>query len=211
MIIRIQGRGGHAARPHEARDPITAAAQVIQTLYLQLSRQTDSQDAVVVTVGMIHGGYSANVIPESVELQGTVRTLDADVRARTKEHIERLVDAVAKGTETKIEVEFGVGTTAVENDRELVDLIRKSAIRSLGDDSVEKIARPSMGSEDFAFYCQHVPAAMFRLGCVSDTKGGSGLHTPLFDLDEQSLKIGSRIIAHSALEWMENSIHAAKA
>jgi amidohydrolase len=203
MLIEIHGRGGHAARPHEARDPISAAAQLIQWLYIQIPRVTDSQDAVVVTIGQIEGGHTANVIPETVNLQGTLRTLDHKVRERTMKHIQRLADSVAKGTGTTITVKYGVGANAVENDPQLVDLISDAADRVLGESSVEEIARPSMGSEDFAFYCKHVPAAMFRLGCTSDEVGGSPLHTPTFDLDEQSLKIGAKIMAHSALSWME--------
>ena len=203
MLIEIHGRGGHAARPHEARDPISAAAQLIQWLYLQIPRVTDSQDAVVVTIGQIEGGHTANVIPETVHLQGTLRTLDHRVRERTMKHIQRLANSVAEGTGTQITVEYGVGANAVENDPRLVDLITSSADRVLGNQSVESIARPSMGSEDFAFYCKHVPAAMFRLGCMSDKIGGSPLHTPTFDIDEESLKIGAKIIAHTALSWME--------
>ncbi|MEM7311959.1 MAG: amidohydrolase [Planctomycetota bacterium] len=209
MLIEIHGRGGHAARPHEARDPISAAAQLIQWLYLQIPRVTDSQDAVVCTIGQIEGGHTANVIPETVHLQGTLRTLDHSVRERTMKHIERLANSVAEGTGTKISVEYGVGANAVENDPQLVDLITSAADRVLGDDSVEEIERPSMGSEDFAFYCKHVPAAMFRLGCTSDKIGGSPLHTPTFDIDEESLKIGAKIIAHSALTWMEKSAKTA--
>lgn len=207
ITIVVEGRGGHAARPHEARDPIAAAAQLIQSMYMQLPRETDSQDSVVVTFGMIQGGENANVIPERVELQGTMRTLNARVRQRTMETIERLAGAIAMGTKTKIHVQYGVGAAAVENDRELVELIRKAAEMTPGIDAVQSIRRPSMGSEDFSFYCSHVPVAMFRLGCCSDTVGGSGLHTPMFDIDEQSIRLGAAIMARSALAWMRSRQH----
>lgn len=205
MKIAIHGRGGHAARPHEARDPITAAAQLINWLYLQIPRATDSQDAVVVTIGMIEGGHTANVIPERIDLQGTLRTLDSGVRARTMEHIRQLAQAVSQGSQTEIEVTFGIGAQAVHNDAQLVRLVSHTARSWLGEPSVEEIARPSMGSEDFAFYGQRVPAAMFRLGCASSQAGGSGLHTPLFDFDEEALRIGAHIMAHAAVSWMQAS------
>ena len=132
MQVTIQGRGGHAARPHEARDPIATAAQFIQTLYMHIPRQTDSQDAVVVTVGLVQGGHTANVIPEVVELGGTVRTLDSKVRDRTMRHIQRLARGVAEITGTKIHVEFGTAANAVENDPRLVEIIRNSASHTLG-------------------------------------------------------------------------------
>lgn len=206
--IQIEGRGGHAARPHEARDPIAAAAQFIQTLYMHIPRQTDSQDAVVVTIGMVQGGHTANVIPETMELQGTLRTLDSKIRDRTMKHIRRLADGVATVSRTEISVEFGLAANAVENDSGLTELIRESAASAMGPEGIEDIPRPSMGSEDFAFYGKHVPAAMFRLGCVSDQIGGSGLHTPTFDFDEEALRYGMKVIARSAISWMENQSKA---
>ena len=201
--VVIEGRGGHAARPHEARDPIAAAAQFIQTLYMHIPRQTDSQDAVVVTIGKVQGGHTANVIPESMELHGTLRTLDAKIRDRTIKHIRRLAEGVAAVSRTKIMVEFGLAASAVENDSSLTELIRQSATSAMGPDGIEEIPRPSMGSEDFAFYGKHVPAAMFRLGCVSDQVGGTGLHTPTFDFDEEALRYGMKVMARSAISWME--------
>jgi len=112
---------------------------------------------------------------------------------------------VAEASQTKIQVNFGLSLGSVENDKTLVDLISDAAMDVAGPDAPEEIRRPSMGSEDFALYCAHVPAAMFRLGCVSKTKGGQGLHTPLFDLDEESMKIGAKIIARTALNWMQSN------
>ncbi len=203
MLISVIGRGGHAARPHEARDPILAAAQLINSVYLQVPRLTDSQDAVVVTVGRIDGGHNANVIPERVELRGTLRTLDESVRDRTKSLINQIARAVSVGTQTRIEVRFGESTPPVDNHGELVELLWNAAAETAGPNAPEQIPRASMGSEDFSYYGKHAPAAMFRLGCVSDRAGGAGLHTPTFDIDEESLRIGALVMSHSALSWLE--------
>jgi amidohydrolase len=203
MIITVHGRGGHAARPHETRDPISAAAQLLNWLYLQIPRSTDSRDSVVFTIGRVVGGHNANVIPETVELRGTLRTLDRQVREKSIATIRRLVTAVADGTQTKIQVQFGIEARSVVNDRALIDLIESATISALGPDAVELIQQPSMGSEDFSFYGDEVPLAMFRLGCISDQFGGAGLHSPIFDVDEQSLAVGSRIIAETVLAWCE--------
>ena len=151
----------------------------------------------------MQGGHTANVIPESMELHGTLRTLDAKIRDRTIKHIRRLAEGVAAVSRTKIMVEFGLAASAVENDSSLTELIRQSATSAMGPDGIEEIPRPSMGSEDFAFYGKHVPAAMFRLGCVSDQVGGTGLHTPTFDFDEEALRYGMKVMARSAISWME--------
>ncbi len=150
--IHIVGRGGHAARPHEASDPIAAAAQLINALYLFIPRATDSQESVVVTIGQVVGGHTANVIPEEVILRGTIRTLDRAVRATTLGHIERLAEGIGRTSDTRIHVEAGLSTHSVVNDPELTDLMRMATLEVAGPDSVQPIQRPSMGSEDFAFY-----------------------------------------------------------
>lgn len=198
MEIVISGRGGHAARPHEASDPIAAAAQLVNALYLFIPRVTDSQDAVVVTIGKIDGGDHANVIPERVTLRGTIRTLDQVVRRKTMEHISRIASSVAQTSETKINVQFGLGCKSVVNDAKVVQILRLAARDVLEPAGVEEIPRPSMGSEDFAFYLEQVPGAMIRLGSTSDRVGGSGLHTPTFDIDEESLRIGG---SHPGAAW----------
>ena len=197
--LRIHGRGGHAARPHEASDPIAAAAQLVNALYLFIPRVTDSQDAVVVTIGQIDGGDHANVIPERVTLRGTIRTLDRVVRRKTMEHICRIASSVGQTSETKIDVHFGLSCKSVVNDANILEVLRHAAREVLEPEGVEEIERPSMGSEDFAFYLDKVPGAMIRLGCTSNRAGGTGLHTPTFDIDEEALRVGARILARTAV------------
>ncbi|MBC8356919.1 MAG: amidohydrolase [Planctomycetes bacterium] len=199
MEITIDGRGGHAARPHEASDPIAAAAQLVNALYLFIPRVTDSQDAVVVTIGQIGGGDHANVIPERVTLRGTIRTLDRVLRRKTMEHVCRIASSVGQTSETKIDVRFGLGCKSVMNDANIIQVLRHAARDVLETDGFEDIARPSMGSEDFAFYLDKVPGAMIRIGCTSERAGGSGLHTPMFDIDEEALRVGARILARTAV------------
>jgi amidohydrolase len=199
MRITISGLGGHAARPHETSDPITAAAQLINAMYLHIPRATDSQDAVVVTFGQISAGENANVIPEEAVLRGTVRTLDRTIRRQTMEHVCRLAEGVGQTTETRIEVHFGLASDSVDNDPDLMRMIRRAGEDILGRHGLQEILRPSMGSEDFAFYLKHVPGAMLRLGSGSDRQGRSPLHTPAFDIDELALTIGAKILARAAV------------
>lgn len=203
MCITITGRGGHAARPHEASDPIAAAAQLINALYLFIPRATDSQDAVVVTVGQVQGGDTANVIPEEVVLRGTVRTLDQEVRRQTMDHIRRLAAGIGRTSDTRIDVEYGIGSASVDNDADLIELLKRSACDVVGSDGIDPIPRPSMGSEDFAFYLQQVPGAMIRLGCRSAQAGGSPLHSSSFDIDEEAMRIGAKVLARTAVLWAD--------
>jgi amidohydrolase len=201
--FHIIGRGGHAARPHEASDPIAAAAQLVSSLYLFIPRVTDSRDAVVVTIGQVVGGHTANVIPEEVFLRGTIRTLTRDVRATTFRHIERLAEGIGRTSDTQIRVRSGSSTHSVVNDANLVDLLRQAVVHVIGHDAVREIERPSMGSEDFAFYLDHAPGAMIRLGCASEHVGGAALHAPSFDVDEEALRIGAAVLAHAAVTWSD--------
>lgn len=195
LQINVRGQGGHGARPHESRDPIAAAAQLISTLYQFVPRATNSLDAVVVSIGRVSGGESSNVIPEAVELGGTIRTLDAQVRLQTIEHIRRLARGVEEITGTEIEVAIMASAPSVQNDAAATRLIIEAATPVLGADGVVEIARPSMGSEDFACYLEHCPGAMFRLGTAHDLEASTPLHTPRFDVDEAALRIGARILA----------------
>lgn len=203
LNIVIHGRGGHAARPHESQDPIAAAAQLISSMYLFVPRATDSHDPVVVTIGQIVGGDSPNVIPEMIELRGTLRTLTERVRERTQTHIRQLARGLAESSGTKIRVEFLEGTGSVDNDPELTALIRTAASDLLGAENVENIERPSMGAEDFANYLSHVPGTMFRLGVTSPDVGGAPLHSPMFDIDDRALAIGAKILARAAVLWFD--------
>lgn len=199
--IHITGRGGHAARPHQALDPIHAAAQFITTLYQSVPRAVDSQDAAVVTIGQVTAGDSSNVIPDHALLRGTLRTLSGTVRVSVKNHIHQLAVGLAEASGTRIEIQFGAGPPSVENDDALTDLVRIAGSDVLGSGQIDTIARPSMGGEDFAFYLQEVPGAMFRLGCASAVAGGAPLHSPHFDIDEAALTIGAKVLARAAVLW----------
>jgi amidohydrolase len=204
MKVTVRGRGGHAARPHESNDPIAAAAELVSTLYQFVPRATDSQDAVVVSFGQIHGGQNSNVIPEEVMLEGTVRTLNRDIREKTVQHVRTLAEGIERVTGAKIEVSFRRGSPSVQNDESLTKLVASVAANVVGEANVQSMPRPSMGSEDFAYYLERIPGMMFRLGAAGENGSNGkwpGLHTPLFDIDEKCLAIGAKIFARSVVEW----------
>jgi amidohydrolase len=201
MRISVRGRGGHAARPHESNDPIAAAAELVSTVYQFVPRATDSQDSVVVSFGQIHGGQNANVIPEEVMLEGTVRTLNCDIREKTVQHIRTLAAGIEQVTGATVDVSFRRGSPSVQNDEKLTQLVANVASDLLGANNVTTMPRPSMGSEDFAYYLERVPGTMFRLGAAGDNGTWPGLHTPTFDVDERCLAVGAKIMARAVVEW----------
>jgi amidohydrolase len=207
MEIRLQGRGGHGARPHESLDPIAAAAQLISTIYLFLPRAVNAQDPVVVSVGQIWGGENPNVIPDQVTLRGTVRSSGGEVRNRTLAHIQQLARGIAEVSGTQIDVLFGKGTPSVYNDPELTELFRRCALELLGPEPVQTISRPSMGGEDFAHYLDHAPGSMLRLGCGSANLESPPLHSAEFDLEEPAMAIGAKLLARTAVLWSNPARH----
>jgi amidohydrolase len=198
--VEVEGVASHAARPHLAKDPIAAAAQFVNLLYQQVPRGLDSQDAAVIAITQIHGGSTSNVIPDRVSMAGMIRALGSDVRNHVVGHVAQLAESIGLITGTKIQVDFGVHIPGVENDPRLTDLMANVAGCLLGTDRVQWIERPSMGGEDFAFFLEQVPGVMFRLGSARDNILASGLHTPLFDIDERCLAIGAKLLATTVVE-----------
>lgn len=198
VTIIVRGRGGHGARPHESRDPIAAAAQLVSSLYQFIPRTTDSFDAVVLSFGRIAGGQNANVIPEEVELNGTLRTLDTTVLAQTIEQIRQIARGVQEVTATQIDVAVDGGIPSVRNDLSAVQILEE-AVATVAGVSARIIPRPSMGGEDFACFLDHVSGAMFRLGIAADDGLVRPLHTPTFNVNEAALPIGVKILARAVV------------
>lgn len=203
LYVHIEGRGGHAARPHESCDPIAAAAQLINAIYLFIPRAVNSQDPAVVTIGQVKAGDNANVIPETAELFGTVRTLSPEVRCEIRRQLEKLACGTAELSGTRIDLQLRAGCPSVLNSAGLTALLRIAARDVVGEGQVDTIPRPSMGGEDFAFYLDYVPGAMFRLGCGPASGQGAPLHSAHFDLDERALGIGAKILARAVVHWSE--------
>ena len=197
--MAVTGGGGHAARPHHAIDPIAAAAHLITAIYEYLPRSVDSRDPSVVTIGHIAGGSAPNVIPDRVDLHGTLRTIDGGARQTLKNRIREICGGVEQSSGTRIQVEFHKPLEGVNNDRRVAAALEEASRQVVGRQGVAHIDRPSMGGEDFSVYLTQVPGAMLRLGCASDGKEAPFLHSPLFDIDERAIALGTRILFRAAL------------
>jgi amidohydrolase len=202
--IEIRGQGTHAARPQLGRDPIVAAAHLIQSLQTIVSRRVDPLQGGVVTIGKIEAGTVRNVIPETAHLMGTVRALTEESRKLIIGEVERVAGGVAEAFDVEVECRWGAGyPVTVNHDRE-VDLVRGVASGILGTDNV-LIQGPSMGGEDFSYYLQCIPGAIYRLGCRGRELGGRPLHSPRFDVDESVLPIGAALLASIAEAYLDRS------
>jgi amidohydrolase len=199
--ITIRGEGGHAARPHETSDALFVATLLLQQLYAGLPRGVDSRQAAVVTFGQLQAGHSANVIPSSAHLAGTMRTLDRQVHAALQQRIQMLAHSIALTWGVSIDVQFGSSCPSVNNDPHLIALLGRAAARVVGEPHVQTIPEPSLGGEDFAFYLDRIPGALMRVGCASNTAGHAPLHHPLFDVDERALPLAARTLVRSVLLW----------
>lgn len=203
LVLTIRGRGGHGAYPHLTVDAIFVAAQVITALQAVVSRTVDPLDAAVLSIGMIKGGYNFNVIADTVELRGTVRTLDPKLRAELPKRVAAIVRGVTEGFGATFELDYQHRYPATVNHDSAVDLFRDVARAQLGAHNLAT-PRPSMGAEDFSYYLQRVPGVFWWLGCRKEDADdpGYGLHHPSFDLDESCLPVGAELMAGSALAWL---------
>jgi amidohydrolase len=199
LRILVRGVGGHAARPHLAVDPIAVAAQLVSSLYQILPRSVDSRDPSVVTFGSIRGGNSPNVIPEEVELQGTIRTLSDRAAAQVEERITQVARGLSAASRCTIDVAFNRGTAAVVNDPEVTAACVQAARQVVGPANVEEIRLPSMGGEDFSGYLKHARGCLLRLGVAGLDRPRHPLHSPHFDIDEDALTVGAKLLAHSVV------------
>jgi amidohydrolase len=203
LHITLVGRGGHAAHPHLVRDPIWVAAQLITSLQGVVSRLNDPRSPTVLSFGVFQGGTAPNVIPETVQLAGTLRTFDESWRQRAIAHITRLTHTLAAAWEVTPHLTWKPGYPVLTNDSQLVSFVEATA-QEMGL-QVEEMPL-WLSSEDFAFYGQRVPACFIRLGTAGDNPDTqSPVHTSRFDIDEGALPIGAALLARLAIQYLQNA------
>lgn len=199
FFIDVHGRGGHAGYPHLTVDPIVASAHVIIALQTIASRRTRPNDPVVVTVGRVMGGTAANVIPQTMRLHGTFRTLNPQVRDNVAEEIDRIAQGVANAHGATAEVKIEWGCPAIFNHVGMSEMLLGVGEQIVGEGNVARLPEALMGADDFAFYSQQVPSICFRLGTGNADKGTEfPLHHPRFDIDEDTLPIGTAVLVEMA-------------
>ena len=206
FTIRIVGKGGHAATPHLTKDPILAAGHVITQLHSIVSRSLNPLESGVITIGRVQGGTAFNIIPDEVEMWGTVRSLNPQVRELLKTRIEEVVRGVVHSFGMDYHYNFMDGYPALINDTEMSMLVARACAKGIGKENVEAL-KPSMGGEDFAYFLEKVPGSFFRLGVRNEQKGLiHPYHSSLFDIDEEVLPFGVEMFVRIIDEYLGLSL-----
>ena len=198
--IKICGRGGHAARPHETVDSIVVASLLVMSIQTLVSREVNPAYPSVVSVGHFQGGSAHNVIAAEALLEGTIRATHPDIRAQIIDGLERMVSAMDGLYNAKTTIHFGDGLPPVINHPAAAELAREAAAKIVGPDNVIKQRHPSLGGEDFAYYLQRVPGCLVRFGAGQPDLANIPAHSPYFDFDEGVLPIGAAYLAQVA--WL---------
>ena len=199
----IQGRGGHASQPHIAVDPIAVGAQVVTNLQHIVSRGVDPLEKLVVSITTFHGGTANNVIPDTVTLQGSIRSFSKDIRKQASDQIDRIFSGVTAAHGASYTLDYHYGYDSVNNDAVITKIVEETVEELWGKEAVIKMA-PLMGGEDFAFYLNEAPGCFIFIGTGNPEQGAVyPMHHPKFIVDEASLAIGVRLSVQAALKLLD--------
>ncbi|MFZ5880778.1 MAG: M20 metallopeptidase family protein [Chloroflexota bacterium] len=199
----ILGVGGHGAHPNETVDPFFLLSQVIVGLNGIVSRRLHPFEAAVVSIGQIHGGFTENVIPEKVDLSGTLRFASEAARQKIESEMRRAFE-VARALGGDYELRFVFGCPPLVNHPLAAELIQAAAADLLGAENVQPIP-PTLGAEDFGSFIETVPGAMYTLGTLIEGDERA-LHHPRFDIDERALPIGAALLAETTLRFLREKV-----
>jgi hippurate hydrolase len=196
--ITLVGRGAHAARPHEAADPVVGAAAVIGALQTLVSRRLNPAAPGVVTVGSVHAGTAPNVIPDRATLAGTVRAADATTWKLLLDELPVLVRRLADAYGLEATVTFERGTPPLVNPPTPTRWARAAVERVLGPDALVPLGTTNMAGEDFAHYLQRIPGCFLRVGAREEGGEAIAAHSPRFYAAEESIFVGAAVLAEAA-------------
>jgi len=194
--IMVKGKGGHVVHPQNCIDPITPACAIVFHLRAFMTQELDPFCRAVLGIGSIHGGSADNMIPDVVTIEGTLRTFDEALRKKILKRIEEIVIESARTYGAEGSVLFSGHCPATVHDAAMVEQMADIVRSTLGADHLEFMQRPAMGSEDFGFFAEHLPALQIRLGTGSEQAGGRlGVHNPAVIFQEDVIKTGAEVLS----------------
>jgi hippurate hydrolase len=205
IVGTVRGRGGHASAPHLALDPITVAAELVLALQTAVTRRIDVFDPAVITITRVTGGTTNNIIPDAVELEGTIRTISAGTRAAMATLVHQVADGVAAAHGATIDLEIVPGYPVTVNDADIVAWIRGLAVELAGEDAIDDLSAPIMGAEDFSYVIERVPGMMAFLGArpaSEDRETAPQNHSNLVVFEEEPMALGVALYAAAALDFL---------
>ncbi len=198
----IKGKGGHGAYPHKSMDPFAMLAHVIMGINSIIPRRLDPFEPAVISIGAVHGGFTENVIPDQVEMKGTIRFTSLDVQKTLRQEVTRVFEIV-KTLGGDYELDFLFGGLPLINDKHVAEVIEKVGRDLLGKDKVHPMHK-TLGAEDFPEFLKNAPGAMYTLGTKIEGREVYELHHPKFDLDERALPVGTAVLAETALRFLKS-------
>lgn len=202
--ITVQGKGGHGASPHETVDPIIIATNIISALQTIVGRGVDPMEQTVVSVCNIHSGFADNVIPDTCEIGGTVRTFNPDLRDFAQDRLTTIATSIAKSFGGEAKVDYHRGYPATINDDAMAELVRVAAVEAIGEEGVKQ-GEPGMGAEDFSYFLENRPGAFWYVGTRNEEKGIVWPHHhPRFDVDEEGMNYGVKTMVNVALKYLNS-------
>ncbi len=205
FVLTVQGKGGHAAMPETTVDPIVVAAYIITALQTLISRETSPFSPAVITIGRVQAGTAFNIIPETAEMQGTMRSFSQEHRQKLIRRITEVANGVASAMGATCEVKFFDGCIPCTNDATMTALVHKVAVETVGADKVDDGEEVmTTGSDDMAYFLKAAPGCYFIVGANNPEKGASyPHHHPRFNVDEDALPIGVEVLTRAALEFLK--------
>ncbi|MEH7392060.1 M20 family metallopeptidase [Bacillus sp. JJ1474] len=200
--ITVNGRGGHAALPHQTIDSIAIAAQVVTNLQHIVSRNTDPLDNLVISVTQFIGGTTHNVIPGSVQICGTVRSFDPSLRESIPGKMERVVKGITEAHEASYDFKYQFGYRPVINHEEVTSVVEETVREVFGEEAIDMM-KPNMGGEDFSAFMEKAPGCYFYVGAGNEEKGITyPHHHARFTIDEDALEIGVKTFLHATFKFL---------
>ena len=203
FAITLRGRGSHGAKPHLGTDVIVAGAQIVTALQTIASRRTSPTEPVVVTVGTFHSGTAGNVLAETAELTGILRTMGGEARERVKGDFRSIVSGIAVAMGVEAEITIFESYPGCRNDPTMTELLRRAAGEVLGRENVWELPEPSLGTDDFGYFSDAVPGCYYYVGVGSEAKGfTSPNHNPRFAADPEALPLAAAVHVQTVLDFL---------
>jgi amidohydrolase len=201
--ITVRGRGGHAAAPNLTVDPVVIAAHIVIALQTLISREIAPHERAVITLAQLNAGTAENIIPNTVEIKGTMRNYNPKLREYLEQRIRELSQGIASAMRASVEIDWRPGYPPLVNHESGAELVKEVADSEIGEGTTV-VREPTMGAEDFSYLLERVPGAMFRLGTMmKEWTTRKPHHTVDFDMDESALPVGAAVLAGTAIKYLE--------
>jgi len=197
--ITLKGKDGHGAHPHLGIDALAAGAHLVAQLQTIVSREVKPNWPAVLTIGEFHAGRARNIIAGAAELKGIVRTLEPGLSEKIEQAVRRMLEGMKTGMRVDYTLDWKRMAPPLRNNKAVLEQLLKSARAALGEDNVLELPEPSMGSEDFAWFAERVPAAHLRIGSKIDGLD-TAIHRSNYDCNELAIPVGVRVLARAAMD-----------